>query len=335
MLLASTLQLLKNDDFGLPRNTTAPTCAGPLGREFGTCRLWTAFANVMPVKKTNTAMRTPSKPSAEPDIRVGIGGWSYKPWRETFYPPAVKAKDELHYASRQVTSIEINSTFYRLQKPAVFAKWRDSTPDEFVFCIKAPRFIVQRKVLAEGADSVARFIGSGIAELEHKLGALLWQLAPTHAFDARDLEVFLQALPAKVGSLPLKHALNVRHESFRDLKFIQLARTHGVAIVMEDDAIHPPIADVTADFIYARLRRSVSDQITGYSKPALKAWAERAHTWAGGEVPEGLPRVDKTQPLKKRRETFVFFINGAKERAPAAAMQLIEYLAARKSGGDK
>jgi uncharacterized protein YecE (DUF72 family) len=285
----------------------------------------------MPRKKFSTMTSTSSTPSAQALIRVGIGGWSYAPWRETFYPPEVKAKDELHYASRQVTAIEINSTFYRLQKPAVFAKWRDSTPDDFVFCVKAPRFIVQRKVLAESADSIARFIDSGISELEHKLGALLWQLAPTHAFDARDLEAFLQALPAKVGSLPLRHALNIRHQSFRDLEFIRLARTYGVAIVMEDDATHPAIADVTADFVYARLRRTVSDQITGYSKPALKAWAERAHAWASGEVPGDLPSVDKTLP-PKTRETFVFFINGAKERAPAAAMQLIKYLADIKSG---
>jgi uncharacterized protein YecE (DUF72 family) len=287
---------------------------------------------IMPRKKPNMTISTPSKPSAQAVIRVGMGGWSYKPWRETFYPPEVKAKDELYYASRQVTAIEINSTFYRLQKPTVFAKWRDSTPDDFVFCVKAPRFIVQRKVLAEGADSVARFIDSGIAELEHKLGALLWQLAPTHAFDARDLEAFLQALPTKVGSFPLKHALNVRHESFRNLEFIKLARNYNVAIVMEDDAKHPAIADVTADFIYARLRRTVSDQITGYSKPALKKWAERAHTWASGEAPDDLPRIDKTPQPKKPREIFIFFINGAKERAPAAAMQLIKYLADRKSG---
>jgi uncharacterized protein YecE (DUF72 family) len=279
----------------------------------------------MPRNKSSM-ISTLTKANAKAPIRVGIGGWSYEPWRETFYPPDIKAKDELHYASRQVTAIEINSTFYRLQKPAVFAKWRDSTPDDFVFCVKAPRFIVQRKVLAESAHSISRFIDSGIAELDHKLGALMWQLAPTHAFDARDLEVFLQALPAKVGTLPLKHALNVRHESFRDLKFIKLARTYGVAIVMEDDAVHPAIADVTADFVYARLRRTVSDQITGYSKPALKKWAERARVWASGEVPDDLPRVDKTALPKTPRETFVFFINGAKERAPAAAMQMIKYL---------
>src|SRR5437868_3390851 len=141
-------------------------------------------------------------------IRVGIGGWSYEPWRETFYPAEVKAKQELEYASRQVTAIEINSTFYRLQNPAMFAKWRDATPEDFIFCIKAPRFITQRKALAQGIEGMTRFIDSGIAELKGKLGPIIWQLAPTHSFNLADLHIFVEALPKQVGGQALRHALN-------------------------------------------------------------------------------------------------------------------------------
>jgi len=262
-------------------------------------------------------------------IRVGIGGWSYKPWRETFYPPEIKSSQELEWASRQVTSIEINSTFYRLQKPAVFAKWRDATPDDFLFSIKAPRFIVQRKSLADGVDGVHRFMASGIAELHHKLGSILWQLDPAHTFESDDLSRFLGALPKSIDTRPLRHALNVRHESFRDKNFIACAREHGVAVVFEDDNHHPAIAEVTADFVYARLRRSEASQPTGYSKAALHDWCKRAQAWAAGAQPEDLPRVESSAPKHVARDVFVFFINGAKERAPAAARELIAALACR------
>jgi uncharacterized protein YecE (DUF72 family) len=264
------------------------------------------------------------KPGA---IRVGIGGWNYEPWRETFYPKEIKPADELHYASRQVTTIEINSTFYRLQKPAVFAKWRDATPDDFIFSVKAPRFVTQRKLLAEAGDAITRFVESGIAELRTKLGPLLWQLPPTHAFDAEDMAAFLAQLPKKTGNIPLRHALNVRHESFRTAEFVELAREHEVAVVFEDDDEYPAIADVTTSFVYARLRRSVASQPTGYSKRALQEWAERARAWAAGEHPEDLARVAPTgNTPTANRDVFVLFINGAKERAPAAARQLIENL---------
>lgn len=261
-------------------------------------------------------------------IRVGIGGWSYEPWRDTFYPAGVAKKSELDYASRKVTAIEVNSTFYRLQTPPVFAKWRDATPDDFVFTLKAPRFIVQRKVLAEAGASIERFVGSGIVELGEKLGALLWQLDPGHHFDASDLQRFLALLPDQAAGRPLRHALEVRHESFMNTKFLAIARERGVAVVLEDDKDYPGFADLTADFVYARLRRSVASEKTGYPPAALKQWAQRAHCWARGEEPEDLPKVAKGTATKRAaRDVFIFFINGAKERAPAAAMQLLASLA--------
>ena len=259
-------------------------------------------------------------------IRVGIGGWSYEPWRETFYPADVPAKRELEYASRQLTSIEINSTFYRLQKPAVYAKWRDSTPEGFVFSIKAPRFIVQRKELKTAGSAVARFIGSGITELETRLGPILWQLAPTHRFDAGDLAQFLELLPTETQGVPLRHALEVRHPSFMGEEFVTIARERSVAVVFEDDEKYPALADVSANFIYARLRRSVAALETGYSPAALQLWSVRASTWAKGEEPADLPRITQSKAPTVARDVFIYFINGAKERAPGAARALLALL---------
>ena len=260
-------------------------------------------------------------------IRVGIGGWNYAPWRDTFYPPGTPRSGELGYASRQVTTIEVNGTFYRLQTPAVYAKWRDATPEGFVFSLKAPRFIVQRKELAGAATSIERFISSGITELESKLGPILWQLSPTKHFDAEDLDGFLRLLPRAAGRLHLRHALEVRHSSFMNPEFLTIARAHGVAVVYEDDEAHPACADLTSTFVYARLRRSVPSVRTGYSSPALKKWAARTRVWAEGGEPADLPRIG---PLSKARaagrDVFVYFINGAKERAPAAAGRLLAEL---------
>jgi uncharacterized protein YecE (DUF72 family) len=261
-------------------------------------------------------------------IFAGMGGWSYKPWRETFYPPEVKVAAELAYASRKVTAIEINSTFYGLQKPAVYAKWCASTPDDFRFSLKAPRFVVQRKVLGSAKDSIQKFIDSGIEELGDKLGPLMWQLAPTHEFDAADLAAFLELLPGKLNGRRLQHALNVRHDSFKDDAFIRLAREHDIAVVLEDDDTHPAIADVTAGFVYARLRRSVSKQPTGYTKAALAKWRKRALTWAEGGQPADLERIADEPAPARPRDVYLYFINGAKERAPAAAMALLAGLPA-------
>jgi uncharacterized protein YecE (DUF72 family) len=279
-------------------------------------------------------MRTPKSPndgqndaSHQATIRVGIGGWTYEPWRKTFYPAEIAQSRELDYASRQVTSIEINGTFYRLQKPSVFAKWHDATPAPFVFSVKAPRFIVQRKDLASAATAVERFVSSGITELKSKLGPILWQLAPTKAFDAQEIDSFLALLPRTSDSVPLRHALEVRHASFLNPDFLQIARRHGVAVVYEDDATHAGFADLTSTFIYARLRRSVASSATGYSLAALKQWSSRARLWAAGKEPTDLPRVAPTAVAAgPPRDVFLYFINGAKERAPAAARKLISIL---------
>jgi len=257
-------------------------------------------------------------------IRVGIGGWSYEPWRETFYPASVSKKDELQYASRQVTAIEINSTFYRLQKPSVYAKWRDETPADFIFSLKTPRFIAQRKSLADARPFIERFIASGITELGAKLGPLLWQLAPTQVFDPDDLRDFFGMLPRDAAGHPLRHAIEVRHESFRHPDFADIVQAHDVAVVLEDDEEYPAIAERTTDFVYARLRRCASEEKTGYTQAALASWIERAQAWATGEPPHDLPSLRprgaaKTGPC----DVFVFFINGAKERAPAAAMAFL------------
>jgi uncharacterized protein YecE (DUF72 family) len=260
-------------------------------------------------------------------IRVGIGGWTYEPWRKTFYPADIAQSRELDYASRQVTSIEINGTFYRLQKPAVFAKWHDATPDGFVFSVKAPRFIVQRNELASAGSAIERFLASGVTELKSKLGPILWQLADTKKFDAEDIDDFVSLLPPAAGELPLRHALEPRHESFLSKDFLEITRRHGVAVVYEDDAKHPGFADLTSTFVYARLRRSTASCATGYSAAALKQWAARAQTWAKGKEPADLPRVvSKPGAVEQPRDVFIYFINGAKERAPAAAQKLISLL---------
>ena len=257
-------------------------------------------------------------------IRIGIGGWTYEPWRETFYPPKWPHKRELEYASRHVTAIEVNGTYYSSFKPASFASWRDTAPDGFVFAVKASRYCTNRKLLAEAGESVERFVGQGIVELGDKLGPILWQFMATKRFDPDDMAAFLQLLPARHEGVALRHAVQVRHESFAVPEFVAMARAAGVAIAYADSADYPAIADVTGDLVYARLENAEEAQPAGYAPKALDRWAEAAKTWAAGGVPEGLPYVDAAPPAKSPRETFVFFINGAKVRAPHGAMALIE-----------
>lgn len=260
-------------------------------------------------------------------VRAGIGGWTYEPWEETFYPADLPKKSQLNYASRQVTAIEINGTFYRLQKPAVFAKWRDDAPEDFVFAIKAPKYLTYRKVLSEAVPSVPRFLGSGLSELQHKLGPILWQLPPSLHFDAADIRAFLDALPRESDGLPLRHVLEVRHKTFMDAAYVELARKHSVATVFAHTDEFPNFADVTGDFVYVRLRKALATEETGYSKPDLDAWSERAKLWSQGGAPADLPYVIKSAPPEKKpRDVFIFFINGAKERAPAAAKHLLTLL---------
>ena len=270
-----------------------------------------------------------SSSKATDRIRVGIGGWTYEPWRDNFYPADLPQKQELHYASRQVTAIEVNGTYYSTMKPESFRKWHDETPEGFVFSLKATRYATNRKLLASAGESVARFVDSGITELKDKLGPIVWQFMPTKVFDAEDFAAFLTLLPAKAGSHTLRHVMDVRHESFMTTEYLVLARKHGVATVFTDSDKFPSFANLTGDFVYARLMNSNAKLKAGYAPKALAGWADRATQWAGGNAPADLPRVEGADDVAaKSRDVFVFFINGAKEKASAAAGALIAKLGA-------
>jgi uncharacterized protein YecE (DUF72 family) len=260
-------------------------------------------------------------------IRVGVGGWNFEPWRDNFYPEGWPATRELEFASRHLTAIEINSTYYGSQKPATFARWRDETPDGFVFSVKATRFATNRRVLAEAGESVDRFIASGISSLGAKLGPIVWQFATTKRFDAADFEAFLKLLPKEVDGLPLRHALDVRHETFMTPEYLALARRYACATVFTDSDEYPSFADVTGDFVYARLMRSDSSLKDGFAPEVLSRFADCAKVWRAGSEPDGVPRVEPAPPARGPRDVFMFFISGAKEKAPAAAMAVIERLA--------
>lgn len=257
-------------------------------------------------------------------IRIGIGGWVYQPWRGAFYPAGLAQRRELEYAASKLTSIEINGTFYGSQKPESFARWHDETPVGFVFALKGPRFATNRRVLAEAGQSIERFFRSGVLELKDKLGPINWQFAATKRFEPADFAAFLGLLPKSVEGRAVRHAIEVRHESFRTTDFVALAREHGVAIVCAGDSEYPQIADVTAPFIYARIMGTGETQKLGYSAKALDAWAERAKAWAGGETPGGLEPLSAPPAKKAKREVFFYVISGFKERNPAAAMALID-----------
>jgi uncharacterized protein YecE (DUF72 family) len=259
------------------------------------------------------------------DIRVGIGGWTFEPWRGVFFPPGLVHAKELGFAAGKLTAIEVNGTYYSSQSPATFAKWAKQTPEGFVFSLKASRFCTNRKVLAEAGASVEKFLTSGIVELGEKLGPILWQFMPTKKFDADDFGAFLKLLPARQEGLRLRHTVEVRHESFLTPDFVKLAREAGVAIVFADSPKYPAIADLTADFVYARLQDAKEEIETGYDDEALDRWADTARAWAKGSAPEGLGYIEaaKGGPAK---DVFVFMINGAKVRAPAAAMALLDRL---------
>jgi uncharacterized protein YecE (DUF72 family) len=258
-------------------------------------------------------------------ICIGIGGWTYEPWRETFYPHDLPAKRELEYASRKLTAIEVNGTYYSTMRPEAFARWHDETPDDFIFALKANRFATNRRVLAEGGESIQRFVGSGIARLGDKLGPVLWQFAPTKKFDPVDFEAFVKLLPPEVEGRRLRHVLDVRHASFMTPEFLDLARRYGCGAVITDSPDYPSFANLTADFVYLRLMQCEAQLATGYAPEVLDAWAACARTWAAGGQPANLPLVqgDSGAPAVDGRDVFMFMINGAKERAPAAAMEVI------------
>lgn len=266
------------------------------------------------------AMRSSSAFAAT--IRVGVGGWTYEPWRNNFYPARLPHSQELAYASRQLSAIEINSTYHGTQKATSFATWRDQTPDDFVFSVKASRFATNRRMLAEAGESIERFIHSGIVELGPKLGPIVWQFATSKVFDAADFDAFLHLLPRSIDGLPLRHAMDVRHDSFRCAEYLALARRHGVATVFTASDDYPEIADITGDFVYLRVMRTRADLPDGLTPAQADGLAECALLWRAGGEPAALPKVAREPVPSAPRDVFVFFISGAKEKAPAAAVSL-------------
>ena len=265
--------------------------------------------------------------STSAPIRIGIGGWTFEPWRGSFYPDGLAQKRELEYAAGKLTAIEVNGTYYGSQKPESFARWHDETPEDFVFALKGPRFATNRRVLAEAGGSVEKFVTSGIAELKDKLGPINWQFMATKKFDPDDFAAFLRLLPASVEGRALRHVVEVRHPSFADKDFVALAREHSVGIVIAGDSEHPLIADLTAPFVYARIMGTGEAHPKGYSDAELDNWAARARHWAEGRTPPDLGNTLLAEPAKPTpRETFLFVISGFKQRNPHAAMALIERL---------
>jgi uncharacterized protein YecE (DUF72 family) len=241
-------------------------------------------------------------------IHVGIGGWSFEPWEETFYPAKLAKTKQLEYAASKVTAIEINATFYRTQSATSFKKWAASTPDDFMFSVKAPRAAVQRRDLREAAQSIEWFFNSGVGEMGAKLGPIFWQMAPYKKFDLAEMTAYFDMLPEKLGKLKLRHAIEVRHASFTDDAFLKLARERNIAVVTVESEKHPLIIEPTADFSYARLELTKADEPTGYPKADLKRWAKTAREW------------------EESGDFFLYFISGAKERNPAAAMAMLDIL---------
>ncbi|RPE77204.1 DUF72 domain-containing protein [Vulcaniibacterium tengchongense] len=265
-------------------------------------------------------------------IRVGIGGWTYAPWRDNFYPKGLVQRRELEYASRRLTAIEINGTYYGAQKPATYAKWAAETPEGFVFSAKAPMRIMQSRTLARTGPQIEDFVG-GIAALGDRLGPIVWQFDAGRRIDRDDFAAFLGLLPPRAAGRALRHVLDVRDSGFVDAGYVALVRRHGFATVFTDSPDHPSFADVAADFVYARLMRARSEVATGYPAAELERWAQRALAWARGGEPDDLPRLSRDPaPPAQRRDVFVFFISAAKERNPAAAMALIERLRDRRAG---
>ncbi len=280
----------------------------------------------------NKSAKTPKAGHLHAGIHVGIGGWTFAPWRGVFYPEGLPHAQELRYASERLSSIEVNGTFYRTQTPATFRKWASEAPPGFVFALKGPRFATNRRVLKEAGDSIKRFLDSGISELGERLGPLLWQFAPTKKFDAADFGGFLELLPDTLQRRPLRHVIEVRHDSFRTPEFIALLRRFAMPVVYTDHVKYPNIADLTGGFVYARLQRGEDQVPTAYPPKEIAAWADRLRIWAQGKAPDDLPCVDADhKPKAAPRDVFAYVIHEGKIRAPAGAMALIE----RLGGGDR
>jgi uncharacterized protein YecE (DUF72 family) len=279
-------------------------------------------------------------------VRIGISGWTYAPWRGVFYPKSVPQKRELEYVASQFRSLEINGTFYGMQRPAAFGDWADRTPDDFVFAVKAPRFITHMKRLRDVEVPLANFIASGLLRLGPKLGPILWQFPPNFRFDAERIEAFLKLLPhdthaaARLGrkhdhrlkarawlkvdaERPMRHAFEIRSETFRDRAFIDLLRRHNVSLVCADTVDWPRLMDLTSDFVYCRLHGSEELYASGYDESSLDTWAERVAAWAKGDEPLDAERVGG-QGRRRKRDVFVYFDNDMKVRAPVDARRLAE-----------
>jgi uncharacterized protein YecE (DUF72 family) len=285
--------------------------------------------------------------------RVGTSGWTYPPWRGTFYPPGLAHRRELEYLSRQLNSVEINGSFYSLQRPSSYQSWAAQTPDDFVFAVKGSRFITHMKKLRDVETPLANFFASGVLALGAKLGPLLWQLPPNLPFDGDRLDSFLRLLPrttAEAADLaqrhderldgrawtttdldrPLRHALEVRHPSYRDSALIELLRSRRVALVVADTAGRwPYLEDVTTEFVYVRLHGDAELYVSGYTDEALDIWAHRICSWQAGESPRTKHTIAPAASVAPR-DVFVYFDNDAKARAPTDATSL-----ARRLGSDR
>jgi uncharacterized protein YecE (DUF72 family) len=285
------------------------------------------------------------------DVRIGISGWTYPPWRGVFYPKKLPQREELAFAARQFRTIEINGTFYGLQRPESFAAWADAVPDDFVFSVKAPRFITHIRRLREAEAPVANFLASGILRLGVKLGPILWQFPPTLRFDPERFAPFLAMLPHDTetaasfagrhdawlngrdwtktdAARKLRHAVEVRHESFRSTEFIDQLRANDVALACADTPMWPRLGDLTSDFVYCRLHGVEELYATGYDDETLDAWGDRVAAWACGGEATGLDRVggkDERMP----RDAFLYFDNDLKVRAPHDAGELVQRVAQR------
>lgn len=256
-------------------------------------------------------------------IRVGIGGWTFAPWRGTFYPPGLPHARELAHASQTLSAIEVNGTFYGSLKPESFRTWREQTPDDFVFALKGPRFTTHRRDLTESGPSIQRFLETGVAELGEKLGPLLWQFPSTRVFDPLALRPFLEALPGRHDGHALLHVIEARHPSFAAPEWVALLREFGVAAAIVESEKHTLHADVTAPFIYARLENNEAARPEGYDPAALDRWAARFRLWATGKPVTDVPRLGKAV-RSKALPCFVFFIAGEKVAAPRAAQAMID-----------
>ena len=263
--------------------------------------------------------------TSEGAVRVGVGGWDYDPWRQSFYPPKLPRTKQLEHMAGRLTAIEINATYYKLQKPELFERWAAMVPDGFKFAVKASRFCTNRRILGEGGEAIARFCAQGLTKLGDRLGPILWQFMATKRFDPDDFAAFLDLLPPEQDGVRLRHAVEPRHDSFRSEEFVDMTRAAGVAIVFADSDEFPCIADLSGDFSYARLQRAREEEPAGYSPAQIDRWAGIAQAWTKGESPAGLPYVAEP-PAPLPRNAFVFFIAGAKVRNPAAALALIERL---------